>query len=180
MSKIRDGQVVYAKFDKGFQTVYMTAHDQIARVGYTFCSPEEEAQVKWRLLEDGYLPCDHVNDKPAVGEHEKLCYEFKRLDDKIEKRYFLLPENEALPADVPAPNKYSVRRILSEVRSLGKYDAFRALIEGGKLDWDFVGANYLQDGDTDFELMKGAIVTYKVMTADELAALLPKCLWAAG
>ena len=177
MSRIWHGMAVYAKFDRNYQTVYMTAMEQLQRVSYMECPEANEAANAWKYIEDGYLPCDHVNEKPAPEDHEKLCYEFKRFADRIEKRYFILPENEALPIDIPAPNKYSVRRIISEIRLLGRYDAFRALIEGGKLDWDFVGANYLMDGDPDFETMKVAMIAHNVLTEDELKELLPKCLW---
>lgn len=73
--------------------------------------------------------------------------------------------------------RYSVRSIIRELRAAGKYDAVRQLLESARLDWDFVGANYLSTADADFQAMCEAIISAEIANEAELDALLAKCIW---
>lgn len=73
--------------------------------------------------------------------------------------------------------KYSVRSIIREMRSVNKYDEFRAFLEAARYDWEFIGSNYLADGDADFEIMKQRLVESGIVSKQELDTLLLKCEW---
>lgn len=77
------------------------------------------------------------------------------------------------------PMKYSVVSIIEAMRGLGKYEEFRAMLESARLDWDFVGANYMADNHPAFVRMRSALVDSGIVTKDQLDELLPKCIWSA-
>lgn len=115
---------------------------------------------------------DYVSTAPEPTEGESIvCVGYTRLGDDFTGVYRVTP---------PTPTeetRYSVRSIIRELRAAGKYDAVRAMLEAAKLDWDFVGANYLSTADADFLAMCKAIVSAEIATEAELNALLAKCLW---
>ena len=75
--------------------------------------------------------------------------------------------------------KYSVIRIIEAMRGLGKYEEFRAMLEAARLDWDFVGANYMAENHPSFVRMCAALVESGIVTKAQLDEMLPKCIWSA-
>lgn len=75
--------------------------------------------------------------------------------------------------------RYSVRSIIREVRKLGLYDQFRALLEQSRRDWDFIGANYIASDDEDFLAMSDALVSSGIITRKALDEMLLRCVWSA-
>lgn len=75
--------------------------------------------------------------------------------------------------------KYSTLSIKRELAKLGKWDAAKALIEQSGAWDDYILANYLAENDPVFVAAKTAFVAAGILTADELAELLPKCVWTA-
>lgn len=77
------------------------------------------------------------------------------------------------------PVKYSVVSIIEAMRGLGKYEEFRAMLESERLDWDFVGANYMAENHPLFVRMCSALVESGIVTKVQIDELLPKCIWSA-
>lgn len=83
------------------------------------------------------------------------------------------------PIDVYEPMKYSVVSIIEAMRGLGKYEEFRSMLEAARLDWDFVGANYMADNHPAFVRMCGALVESGIVTKAQIDDILQKCVWSA-
>ena len=75
--------------------------------------------------------------------------------------------------------KYSVVSIIETIRSLGKYEEFRRMLESARLDWDFIGANYLSENHPAFKQMCEEIVRLGILTKDECISMLAHCVWSA-
>lgn len=83
------------------------------------------------------------------------------------------------PIEGYEPMKYSTLSIKRELAKHGKWDAAKALIEKSGAWDDYILANYLAENDPVFVAAKAAFVTAGILTEDELAELLPKCVWTA-
>lgn len=83
------------------------------------------------------------------------------------------------PIDGYEPMKYSVVSIIEAMRGIGKYEEFRAMLEAARLDWDFVGANYMAANHPAFMRMCGALVESGIVTKAQLDDMLPRCVWSA-
>ena len=115
---------------------------------------------------------NYVSTAPTGGEGETVvCVGYTRLGDDFTGVYKVVQMSSG------EETRYSVRSIIRELRAAGKYDAVRQLLESARLDWDFVGANYLSTADEDFQAMCAAIISAEIATEVELDALLAKCLW---
>lgn len=75
--------------------------------------------------------------------------------------------------------KYSVVKIIEAMRGIGKYEQFRAMIESARLDWDFIGANYMSEDHPAFVRMCAALVDGGIVAKAQLDEMLPKCVWTA-
>lgn len=85
---------------------------------------------------------------------------------------------DAIPDD-GGPLRYSVVRIIEEMRALGKYERFRKWLEDEKFDWDFIGANYLSANHPTFRSMCTALMSAGIIGKEEFDDLLKKCFWTA-
>ena len=77
------------------------------------------------------------------------------------------------------PMKYSVVGIIEAMRCIGKYEEFRSMIEAARLDWDFVGANYMAENHPSFVQLCAALVESGIVTKTQLDEMLPRCVWSA-
>lgn len=86
-----------------------------------------------------------------------------------------------VPVDGWVPMKYSVVSIIEAMRELGKYEEFRAMLEAVRLDWDFVGANYMSETHPSFMRMCEALTDPEngIITEKQLDETLPRCVWRA-
>lgn len=97
---------------------------------------------------------------------------YERTDEGYKRVYELV--------ELPKPafnNRYSVRAVIKELKAIDKFETVKEVLTKGNVDWEFLGSNYLADGDEDFEKMKIAIVNLGIMTAEELDEMLKKCYW---
>lgn len=85
---------------------------------------------------------------------------------------------DAIPED-GGPLRYSVVRIIEAMRALGKYERFREWLEDEKVDWDFIGANYLSANHQTFRSMCTALMSEGIIGKEEFDDLLKKCFWTA-
>ena len=83
------------------------------------------------------------------------------------------------PIDGYEPVKYSVVSIIEAMRGLGKYEEFRSMIEAARLDWDFIGANYMAENHPAFVRMCAALVESGIVTKAQIDEMLPRCVWSA-
>lgn len=79
------------------------------------------------------------------------------------------------------PMKYSVVSVIEAMRELGKYEQFRKLLEDARMDWDFVGANYVSETHPSFVRMCAALTDPEdgIITEKQLDEMLQKCVWRA-
>lgn len=87
---------------------------------------------------------------------------------------------DSIPDD-GGPLRYSVVRIIEEMRVLGKYEQFRKLLEDARMDWDFVGANYMSETHPSFVRVRSALTDPEngIITKEQLDEMLQRCVWRA-
>jgi len=76
--------------------------------------------------------------------------------------------------------KYSTLSIKRELANIGKWDATKELLTASGYWDDYILANYLAENDHVFKVACDALVAHGILTAEEIKALLPKCLWNAA
>ena len=120
---------------------------------------------------DGWLPCVY---EPPKTEANEVCVAVGFVRDGDEFRaVFKVTKVEV------EPMKYSTLSIKRELAKLGKWDEAKALIERSGAWDDYILANYLAENDPVFVAAKTEFVAQGILTVDELAELLPKCVWTA-
>lgn len=75
--------------------------------------------------------------------------------------------------------KYSTLSIKRELAKLGKWDAAKQLMETSGVWDDYILANYLADNDPVFVAARSGFVQAGILTEEQIAEMLPKCVWAA-
>jgi hypothetical protein len=151
---------------------YIYSRNGIAAEGglrATLPEPLREQDKATRIAAGWY---DYVSTSPTPTEGETVvCVVYTRLGDDFTGVY------KVVRGSADEEIRYSVRSIIRELRYAGKYDAVRQLLESARLDWDFIGANYLSTADADFQAMCEAIISAEIATEQELDELLAKCIW---
>lgn len=120
---------------------------------------------------EGWTPCVYEPPKTQTDE-VCVCNGFVKDGDSF-RAVFKVTKVEV------EQMKYSTLSIKRELAKLGKWDAAKALIEKSGAWDDYILANYLAENDPVFVAAKTAFVAQGILTADELAELLPKCVWTA-
>lgn len=119
-----------------------------------------------------------VADEGNMYTNGEIHGEIVCLPDGADVSAWSQVPKDAIPED-GGPLRYSVVRIIEEMRALGKYERFREWLEDEKFDWDFIGANYLSANHQTFRSMCTALVDSGIVTKDQLNEMLPRCIWSA-
>lgn len=115
------------------------------------------------------------SDKAMKIERDGVRYD-EAIDPADASRVYTETDE---PIDGYEPMKYSVVSIIEAMRGIGKYEEFRAMLEAARLDWDFVGSNYIAENHPSFVRMCGALVESGIVTKAQLDEMLPRCVWSA-
>lgn len=79
----------------------------------------------------------------------------------------------------PVPVRYSVKKVISALRTAGKWSTVKSALIAADYYEEFLGSNYLAADDTDFKAALAGLVSAGVMTQEEIDTLLASCHWEA-
>ena len=132
-----------------FSTVYGTDDNYLKKVKHTFV-PDDDVVCEDAARRLGYLPVEFVNGRPDVPSGMKMVRKVSVLADRVTKEYMLLPLNEAVPADVPGPRRWSRLNLKRTLESAGKWDDAKSAMEAIGIYDEFMMCNYISESDPSF------------------------------